>query len=61
MLSDEIIEDIQCVILIIKYFDYLHKLLKLIIFSSSNLWKFSQNSFPNVKPIKFNIVKFYFS
>ena len=61
MLSYEIIEHIQCVIFIIKYLDYLHKLLKLVIFPSSYLWELPQNSIPNLKPIKFDIIKLYFS
>lgn len=36
----EIVEHFQCIILIVKYFYDFQKLLKLIIFPSSNFWKF---------------------
>lgn len=59
MMLREVLEHLNCVVLIKKYLDDLQKLLQLEILLSWHLRELNYNPLPNLQPIEFSIIQLY--
>ena len=60
MSSDEVVEDVHSVILVVKYFDNFEEFLQLKVFFTGNLRELDEDSFPNFQPVIFDILQLDF-